>query len=262
MLNVLNIGATDGEKIESGITQNKKGSKCMKRQIRRSVFETNSSSMHSLTVMKKDEYYTSEEILDRFYLWDDKEADEKDCVWNIWEYSLEFGRSPLATFKDKWCYACASLVNEYNDNAYKELERLAFKHIPNLKKIELPTETKHIYNKDSEENKDDKYVQTYGKTEEEMEEYLEQKEKEWGIELGYWEDSSGNFRFEKPYTGYIDEDVLSGFLKKENITLEEFLINKKYVAIQDGDEYCEWDNLKRSGLIDVDKIDHEYPDYE
>lgn len=233
----------------------------MKRQIRRGCFETNSSSQHSLTVMKRDDEYTSEEILKEFHLFNDENGEEK-CVWNVWERDLEFGRFPfkvLATFKDKWLYACASLVNEYNDNAYKELERLAFKHIPNLKKIQLPTERKHIYNKDSEENKDDKYAQTYGKTEEEMEEYLEQKGKEWGIKLGYWEDSSGNFRFEKPFTGWIDNNILSGFLKREGITLEEYLTNKKYIVIQDGDEYCEWDNFKKSGLIDISKIDHEYP---
>ena len=89
--------------------------------------------------------------------------------------------------------------------------------------------------------------------------YLEQKEKEWGIKLGYWEDSSGNFRFEKPFTGWIDNNILSGFLKREGITLEEYLTNKKYIVIQDGDEYCEWDNFKKSGLIDISKIDHEYP---
>lgn len=40
----------------------------MKRQIRRNVFETNSSSMHSLTVMKRDDKYTPEEILEGLYL--------------------------------------------------------------------------------------------------------------------------------------------------------------------------------------------------
>ena len=34
------------------------------KQIRRGVFETNSSSMHSLTVMKRNDKYTPEEILD------------------------------------------------------------------------------------------------------------------------------------------------------------------------------------------------------
>ena len=34
----------------------------MKRQIRRGVFETNSSSQHSLCIMRRDEHYTPEEI--------------------------------------------------------------------------------------------------------------------------------------------------------------------------------------------------------
>lgn len=34
--------------------------------------------------------------------------------------------------------------------------------------------------------------------------------------------------------GRVDENILTGFLKRENITLEEFLINKKYIVIQDG----------------------------
>lgn len=235
----------------------------MKRQIRRGVFETNSSSMHSLTVMKRDDKYTPEEILDGLYLFDDNKTGEKDCIWNIWENSLDFGRFPfkvLATFKDKWLYACASLVLEYNDNVYKELEKIAFKYIPNLKKIELPMITEYIDNKDSEENKNDAYAQTYGKTEEEMEKYLEQKEKLWNIKTKYWEDNFGNWRYEAPFTGRVDENMLGGFLESECITLEEFLINKKYVVIQDGDEYCEWNNFKKSGLIDISKIDHEYPD--
>ena len=51
-------------------------------------------------------------------------------------------------------------------------------------------------------------------------------------------------------------------LEKENITLEEFLINKKYVVIQDGDERCEFTKIKKTGLINFDAIDHEYPNRE
>ena len=47
----------------------------MKRQIRRGVFETNSSSQHSLCIMKKDEHYTPDEIARDFYLCDDKETE-------------------------------------------------------------------------------------------------------------------------------------------------------------------------------------------
>lgn len=224
----------------------------MKRQIRRGVFESNSSSQHSLVVMKNDDHYTVQEILKGLYI-------QKDGVWDVCE--LDFGRAPfraLGTFKMKWLYACASLVEEYNDDAYKELEALAFKYVPGLKKIELPMTTTCIINKDLEENKD----YEYGKTEEELNEYLEQKEKDWGIEtIEYWEDKHGNFCFSIPYTGQTDEPFLQSFLEHENLSLEEYLTNKKYVIIQDGDEYCYWQDMKNAGLVNSDAIDHEYPDY-
>lgn len=232
----------------------------MRIQIRRSVFETNSSSMHSLTVMKLDEKYTSEEILDEIYLHRDRETGEESCVWEPWEHDLSFGRSPfraLGTFTDKWLYACASLVHEYNDDTYKELVAIAMKYIPNLKKIKLPMTSESIADKNND--KDDDYCQKYGKTEEELVEYLKQKEKDWGFEIEYWKSSSGWWHFDKPCTGYVDENILSSFLEKEGITLEEYLTNKKYVVIQDGDEYCYWSDMKKTGLVNMDMIDHEYP---
>lgn len=236
----------------------------MKRQIRRNVFETNSSSMHSLTVMKRDDRYTPEEILEDMWLYDDDETGEEDCIWDIWnDDDLHFGRSPfraLGTFKEKWLYACASLVREYNDDVYKKLESIAFKYVPNLKKIKLPVANESIPDKDDEKLKDSNYCQKYGKTEEELVEYLTQKEKDWGIEIDYWKSSSGYWHYEKLYTGYVDEDILSGFLEKEGITIEEYLINKKYVVIQDGDEYGYWKDMKESGLVNMDMIDHEYPE--
>ena len=50
----------------------------MKRQIRRGVFETNSSRQHSLCIMKKDEHYTPDETAKDFYLCDDKKTGEKN----------------------------------------------------------------------------------------------------------------------------------------------------------------------------------------
>lgn len=224
----------------------------MKRQIRRGVFESNSSSQHSLVVMKNDDHYTAQEILKGLYI-------QKDGVWDV--CGLDFGREPfraLGTFKMKWLYACASLVEEYNDDAYKELEALAFKYVPGLKRIELPMTTTCIINKDLKENKD----YEYGKTEEELNKYLEQKEKNWGIEtIEYWEDRHGNFCFSIPYTGQTDEPFLQRFLEHEKLSLEEYLTNRKYVIIQDGDEYCYWQDMKNAGLVNSDAIDHEYPDY-
>lgn len=233
----------------------------MKRQIRRSVFESNSSSMHSLCVMKKSECYSPEEILDSIYLHDNHKTNEKRCVWKPYEHEMEFGRSPfksIGTFGDKWLYTCASMVDEYNDYTYKKLERIALKYVPGLKKIILPTRPGSKLNKDNPANKDDLFCKDVGMTEDELVEYLMQKEKEWDMEINYWEDGYGDWCYNEPYTGKVDENILSGFLEKENITLEEFLINKRYVVIQDGDEYCEFSKIKKTGLINLDAIDHEY----
>lgn len=237
----------------------------MKRQIRRGVFESNSSSMHALCVMKKSEQYTPEEILDSLYLYDDYETQENDCIWEPRESNMEFGRSPfkaIGTFADKWLYACASMVEEYNDNTYKELERIAFKYIPGLKKIVMPFTYGCKLNKDNPKNDGDILCKECGMTEDELIEYLMQKEEKWGIEINYWKDRDGDWGYHEPYTGHVDEDILSRFLETENITLEEFLINKKYVVIQDGDECCEFTKIKKTGLINFDAIDHEYPDRE
>lgn len=62
--------------------------------------------------------------------------------------------------------------------------------------------------------------------------------------------------------GGTDDYLIEGWLKKYNISLEEFLTNKRYVVICDGDEYCIWDHLKESGLIRTDMIvSDSYSDY-
>lgn len=234
----------------------------MKRQIRIGVFETNSSSMHSLVVTKQNDKYTPDEILEGVYLGKDVETGEEQCVWRIWDSDLEFGRSPfraLGTFVDKWTYACASLVHNYNDKVYKELVSLAYKYIPGLKRIELPMTTDSCADKDDDQHGDSTYAQKYGKTEAELVKYLTEKEKDWEIEIEYWKSSNGYWHYKKPFTGYVDENILSGFLKDENISLEEFLTSKKYVVIQDGDEYCYWSDMKKTGLINMKAIEHEYP---
>lgn len=220
--------------------------------------------MHSLVVMKKAVTYSKDEILDGFYLFDDDITGEEDCVWKIRDDDLEFGRSPfraLGNFHDKWLYACASLVKEYKDGMYNQLEQIALNYVQGLKKIILPLITESIVDKEDKKFKNNEYYQEYGKTEDELVEYLMQKEKDWNMEISYYK-SNGYFCFDEPYTGYVDENILSGFLQKENITIEEFLLNKRYVVIQDGDEYCYWQDIKDTGLINMDMIDHEYPERE
>lgn len=184
----------------------------MKIQIRQSVFETNSSSMHSLVVKNNSEYYTQEELDDSMCVGD-------DGVYPIWQTEeLEFGRYPfkcLTTFKNKLMYAIASMCGRYScdtpQKTFNEILKTAQEIYPKLKEIELPHSR--------------------------------------------WSDS------EDLYYGYVDEDLLTDFLKEENITLKEFLSNKKYVVIIDGDEYCIWTGMKHAGLVDKQAIESEYPRY-
>lgn len=181
----------------------------MKKQIRSNVFETNSSSMHSLVIKKSSGYYTYEEMCDSLWL--------HKGVWDIWsEDDLEFGRYPfkcLNTFETKARYAIASLCGWRSDadEKFKEIESLVTEIVPDCISIKLP-------------------------------------------KVHYWSDDE-----EKICYGSVDEDILSQFLKKENISLKEFLTNKRYVVIVDGDEYCVWDDLKNSGLVNTNEIEREFP---
>lgn len=78
------------------------------RQIRHGVFETNSSSSHSISIRKGGHTYTKEEIVSDLYLGDDNR-------YVIYDFELEFGRSPFApltTFKDKLKFALASFADD------------------------------------------------------------------------------------------------------------------------------------------------------
>ncbi len=58
-------------------------------------------------------------------------------------------------------------------------------------------------------------------------------------------------RKEVPYYGSIDHQsmgLLQGFLERQNISLEEFLKDPRYVVIIDGDEYCAWQKMFDAGL--------------
>ena len=177
------------------------------KQIRRNVFETNSSSSHSLVITTDNEHYTREEINKNFYV-------TKKGIVRLWESSLEFYRSPfdmLVTFKDKLRYAIASS----NGNLVADVQDIFRKYIDGF--------TNFVFEQTYKSYDDEEMINDYGGT---------------------------------------DDYLIEGWLKEYNISLEEFLINKRYVVICDGDEYCIWDHLKESGLIRTDMIvSDSYSDY-
>lgn len=179
------------------------------KQIRRNVFETNSSSSHSLVITTDDEHYTREEINKNFYM--------TDGIVRLWESSLEFYRSPfdmLVTFKDKLRYAIASS----NGNLVDECREICKKYVDEFIDFEFDTKD---YVLDSNVN-----------------DYVEAKSP-------------------VPNYGGTDDYQIEDWLKKYNVSLEEFLTNKRYIVVVDGDEYNCWLHIKDSGLVDTSKIIHD-----
>lgn len=179
------------------------------KQIRRNVFETNSSSSHSLVITTNNEHYTREEINKNFYM--------IDGIVRLWESSLEFYRSPfdmLVTFKDKLRYAIASSAGHLVD----ECREICKKYVGGFVDFEFDTKD---YVWDSE-----------------VKDYVEAKSP-------------------IPNYGGTDDYQIEGWLKKYNVSLEEFLTNKRYIVVVDGDEYNCWLHIKDSGLVDTSKIIHD-----
>ena len=73
----------------------------MKIQIRTGMFETNSSSAHSLLIMKKRQTLTQQEIRDEFYL-DEEWHKDRGNVLKLDFYDNNFGRcfDVLTSFRD------------------------------------------------------------------------------------------------------------------------------------------------------------------
>ena len=179
------------------------------KQIRRNVFETNSSSSHSLVITTDDEHYTREEINKNFYM--------TDGIVRLWESSLEFYRSPfdmLVTFKDKLRYAIASS----NGNLVDECREICKKYVDEFIDFEFDTKD-YVWNSN-------------------VNDYVEAKSP-------------------VPNYGGTDDYQIEGWLKKYNVSLEEFLTNKRYIVVVDGDEYNCWLHIKDSGLVDTSKISHD-----
>lgn len=169
----------------------------MKVQIRGGVFETNSSSMHSLVVSTKGGKYTEDEIYEGMWI-------DANGKWNIWSQDIQFGRAPfrlLYSFAEKVRYALASLNG--SDIKLSDVNQIVDKYAPKVKEWVLPM------------------VQ---------------------------EDNVG---------GWTDDDILPSALRELKISLEDFLTDRRYMVVVDGDEYCVWDSLKQSGMINTSMIKEE-----
>lgn len=258
----------------------------MKYQIRKSVWESNSSSMHSLVVTKKNSNVrmTQEEIRDEFYLNEDwyKERhknNEKEIV-KIDPWDNEFGRSPfnvLVTFTDKLAYAVAEYCgNNYSIKSYLESEKT-------FDEMFKPLLIRLIGCDDVEWDRwDDRPFEIYvggGDNLDEVEEvpyqklvYVDKDERkdlsEDDLVRGMYKNVDIDGRpieeawFDVPKFGGIDHassGLLKRFLKDNNLSLEDYLVRKDVVVVITGDEFSTLSDMFECGLINKDSIVLQFP---
>lgn len=234
----------------------------MKRQIRYGMFETNSSSCHSILITKEDKLITKDNY---------EEEGEYFSIWNG-KYSpffcddTYFGRSPfevLSSVKDKVRYALASFCGDYSGKTDEEKVEYAnrildcLNHInPKIEELELPLEEIIIYQDlDGKELTEEQVFENYNVSEDSAMRFFYKKDG-----LIHPAKPSG-YVYDRPHIEGVDHQsmyLLESFLKQTGISLEEFITNKRYIVIIDGDEYCYFSELKRIGLIDLDNIVAEY----
>ena len=260
----------------------------MKYQIRKSCFETNSSSMHSLIVTKENEdvRMTQEEIREEFYLdspWAKERIKKYGCeVVDVSDYYNDFGRSPfnvLSSFREKLNYAIAeycgdnytisSFVDAENrfDDMFKPLlvhligcdvvtyEKEDYRHFIIYSDVDCDgflDEVEEVHYADLVPIRSDEINSI--KSDDRIYEIYKNISKD-GRPIQ-------EACFDVPDYGSIDHQssgILKRFLTNNNISLEDFLVRKDIVVVIDGDEYCELDNLIDCGLIKKDSIVLRFP---
>ena len=248
----------------------------MKCQIRLRSWETNSSSAHSLLIMKNHQMMTQKEIRDEYYLDEDW---HKDNVLRLDSYDNEFGRSfnVLTSFRDKLSYALASMCGScYSLKSYirggdtfHEVFEPLLKKLVGVDKVELhwDSENFHVYSDSVTDDLEQDYT-TYEEVPYEDLIHNENWNKEGHEDEDYYEEICRSGRkqeeiwLEVPKFGSIDHQsvgLFQRFLEKYNITLEEYLIRKDIVVIIDGDERCIFNTMLGSGIINKDAIEVKYP---
>ena len=250
----------------------------MKIQIRNGAWETNSSSMHSLLIMKKRQTMTQKEIREEYYLDEDWNKDRSNIL-QLDRDCEEYGRGfdVLTSFRDKLSYALASMcgscysLKSYirgGDTFYEVFEPL-LKKLVGVDEVEMywDSENFHVYSDSVTDDLEQDYT-TYEEVPYEDLIHNENWNKEGHEDEDYYEEICRSGRkqeeiwLEVPKFGSIDHQsvgLFQRFLEKYNITLEDYLIRKDIIVIIDGDEYYLFDTMVNAGIVDKDAIEVKYP---
>lgn len=227
----------------------------MKITYRGRCFETNSSSMHSIIITTNDDLLSSEDV---------KSLLRRGNKISVDIDEDDFGRGPfrlLTTVNDKLAYVIASYCgngrsNEEINEFLEKLNGIIKEKCPDYEGINFENEEPYnvFLDKDGEEI-------PYGDVEWEDDD-----------EYSYRDNNGKKYRATPsdivsyhPVYGGIDHqscDLLQNFLSDRNVSLSDFIFNRRYVIVIDGDEYCELDHLLESGIIPKENIVENYRVYD
>ena len=149
----------------------------------------------------------------------------KDGKVIMWESRLEFGRSPF-DFLNTFESKTRYAIASSNGRLVPQIVEVWKKYVPGFSHFE--------------------FDEKYRVWDEEKQEYVET------------DDDNPVYEY-----GYTDDSMIEGWLKKYNVSVEDFLTMKRYIVVVDGDEYQIKDKIFNSGLMDTSHIIHDsYAEYE
>ena len=212
------------------------------RVIRRSCFETNSSSQHSIVVTTNDCHVTAKELTGRDGYNPEYVYVNSHGAIDLHEVREGYERYPfqiLATFEDKLQYAlCEYLGRKYVDDPeydeiFKEFENITKEVIPEFTHFSIATRDEDVWLTQDGDMIPHKFLIYDGWDAENEREIYTYKDKEGNVHQAIFDEEN---YLEAPDIGQIDHQsagMLKNFLKDRGISLKEFLTNKKYVIIVD-----------------------------
>lgn len=189
-------------------------------QLRSNVFETNSSSAHSLVFMNKPiEYYTPEEVYEDLQ-WKCTENPNNPGKYTLelrfWDGEGQYDRYPFQVLKD------------FRTKLYYLYAHCPIRVVPPKK----PDDYTH-------------YWREWYKVSNFLKKHLPWLEK---VEWNKYCDI-------RPSSEALGFD---GALKRAGLDWYEYLFRKDIIVICDGDEYHVWKGMKKAGLINMNNINKEY----
>lgn len=219
------------------------------------IHETNSSSAHACICMSESNLLTKEELYHQIYLTKKGEL----YLFDV-EHGFDRGFRVLTSFSEKLAYVICEYCGAYFEddpefeNTYNALLEIVKEIIPEVNDF-------YVYKKDIDIYLDDEGNQLFRK-DLEYEEYDPEND----VSVYSYKDKTGAKKIanvdkenylEVPSIGTIDHQsagLLRHYLESRNISIKEFLLNKRYIIICDGDERDDLDKMIEAHIIDMAKI--------